>query len=155
VLFCWESWRHICGQTSDNDRGWVFNFRSVCNRATNSQRSIAKQPNLELKTWQQQQSGCIPFSSRVPLRQGTLTKGEGLGTVDLHVLTCIDPPLLILLNYLLFYKTSYLNEEVNRTNPSSPLVNVSCSSSITRIPLTRVHLRVFQKQFNISMWTLI
>ncbi len=42
-----------------------------------------------------------------------------ISTVDLTVLTNLDQPLLILKNTYLSDKTSYLNEEVNGTVPSS------------------------------------
>ncbi len=45
-----------------------------------------------------------------------------LSTVDLLVLTCLDQLLFIL--KILFNKTSYLYEEVNRTEPS-PSVSIS------------------------------
>jgi hypothetical protein len=41
-----------------------------------------------------------------------------LSTVDLLVLTSLDQLLLILQTFFLFYKTSYLIEEVNHTEPS-------------------------------------
>jgi hypothetical protein len=46
-------------------------------------------------------------------------------SIDLLVLTCLDRLLLKQQHYLLFYKTSILNEEVNRTEPSL-LVSVPC-----------------------------
>ncbi len=49
-----------------------------------------------------------------------------LSTIDLLVLTCLVQLLWIMQTYLLLYKTScYLNEEVNRTEPS-PSVSVPC-----------------------------
>jgi hypothetical protein len=47
-----------------------------------------------------------------------------ISTVDLLVLTSLDHLLFIVkLYFFLFYKTTYLNEEVNRTEPS-PSVRV-------------------------------
>jgi len=55
--------------------------------------------------------------------------GRGrLSTVDLLVLTSLDKLLFILKYYFPFYKTSYLNEEVNCTEPS-PSVSVPLLSS--------------------------
>jgi hypothetical protein len=45
----------------------------------------------------------------------------GLSTVDLPVLTSLDQLLLVLKTQYTFYTTSYLNEEVNRTEPSPSL----------------------------------
>jgi hypothetical protein len=45
-----------------------------------------------------------------------------LSTVDPFALSSLDLLILILKHYLLFYKTSYPNGEVNRTKPS-PLVS--------------------------------
>jgi hypothetical protein len=61
--------------------------------------------------------------------QGSLTEGEGvlLYTVDLLVLTSLDQlifKLIILISFL--FKASYLNEEVNCTEPS-PYVSIPCS----------------------------
>ena len=58
------------------------------------------------------------------VRQGTLTEGEGLSTVALLALTSLDEFIFILKIYVaFFYKTSYLNEEVNCTEPS-PSVSI-------------------------------
>ncbi len=58
--------------------------------------------------------------------QRTLTEGGRLSTVNLLVLTSLNQQLLILKNTIYdFRKTSYLIEEVNRTE-SSPLVSVPC-----------------------------
>jgi hypothetical protein len=54
------------------------------------------------------------------LNQRTLTEGEGL-----LVLTGLDQLILKQQTLLFFYKTTYLNEEVNRTEPS-PSVSVPC-----------------------------
>jgi hypothetical protein len=54
--------------------------------------------------------------------QGILTEGGRLSTVDLLALTSLDQ-LLLTQQILFFYKTSYLNEEVNCTEPS-PSVSV-------------------------------
>ncbi len=54
------------------------------------------------------------------LNQGTLTKGEMLSTVDLLVLTTLDQLLLTLKAF--FYKTSYPNSVVNRTEHSLQFV---------------------------------
>ncbi len=50
-----------------------------------------------------------------------LLKGK-ISTVDLLVLTSLDMLILYLKYYLPFFKTSYLNEEVNCTEPSLHLV---------------------------------
>jgi hypothetical protein len=50
--------------------------------------------------------------------QGSLTEVR-LSTVDLLVPTSLDQLLFISQTLLLFYKTSYLNEEVNRTEPTT------------------------------------
>jgi len=47
----------------------------------------------------------------------SLLKGR-ISVVDLLVLTCLDQLLLTLKKYISFYETSYLNEEVNCTEPS-------------------------------------
>ncbi len=47
-----------------------------------------------------------------------------LSTVDLLVLASLDQLIFYWKYYLLFYKTSYLNEEVNCTEPSSSSVSV-------------------------------
>jgi len=61
--------------------------------------------------------------SREPLLKGRLS------TVDFFVLTSLDELLLILQELFdFFYKTSYLNEEVNSTEPS-PSVSVPWSLS--------------------------
>ncbi len=60
------------------------------------------------------------------INQVTLTEGEGsvVSTVDLLLLTSLDHPLLIIQTlFTFFYKTSYLNEKVNCTEPS-PTVKV-------------------------------
>jgi hypothetical protein len=57
-------------------------------------------------------------------RAGSYRRGR-LSTVDPLVLTSLDQPLLIL-KMSLFYKASYLNNEVNRTEPS-PSVSVPWS----------------------------
>jgi hypothetical protein len=44
-----------------------------------------------------------------------------ISTVDLLVVTCSDQLLLILENIFIFHKTSYLNGEVNRTDPFPPV----------------------------------
>ncbi len=54
-----------------------------------------------------------------------------LSTVDLLVLTSLDQLLLIVNHYLLFYKTSYLNGEVNCTLPST---KCSVIKNISRLP---------------------
>jgi hypothetical protein len=55
-----------------------------------------------------------------------LTEGGRLSTVDLIVLTSLDQLLFILkLYFSIFAKKTYLNEEVNRTEPSN-LVRVPC-----------------------------
>ncbi len=54
--------------------------------------------------------------------QGSLTEGKRLSTVDLLVLTSLDQLLFYENIIFLFYKTSYLNWEVNRTEPSPFLV---------------------------------
>ena len=60
-------------------------------------------------------NGQIKSSSN--LCQGTILKGR-LSTMDLRVLTSIYKLLLILQTlFTFFYKTSYLNEEVNRNEP--------------------------------------
>ena len=51
------------------------------------------------------------------LQQGTLTEGGGLSTVDLLV-TSLDQLLFILKLLFALYKTTYLNKEVNCTEPS-------------------------------------
>ncbi len=51
------------------------------------------------------------------LAREVLLKGR-LSTVDLRVLTCLNSYFLNWNYYLLFYKTSCLNEEVNCTKPS-------------------------------------
>jgi hypothetical protein len=57
---------------------------------------------------------------------GALTEGGRLSTVDLLVLTSLDQLLFTLQTLLtLFYKTSYLNKESNRTEPSPP-ISVPC-----------------------------
>jgi hypothetical protein len=50
--------------------------------------------------------------------QGSLTDGEGISAVDLLVSTGLDQLLYNLKLFFPFYKTTYLNEEVNRTDPS-------------------------------------
>jgi len=56
--------------------------------------------------------------------QGTLSEGEGSGTADLQVLTSLDKLIFRLkIVFTFFYKTSYLNEEVNCTEPS-PSVSI-------------------------------
>ncbi len=51
-----------------------------------------------------------------------------LSTVDLLALTGLDQLLLLLQTQLTFYKTSYLNEEVNRAVPS-PSASASWSNT--------------------------
>jgi len=46
-----------------------------------------------------------------------------LSTADLLTHTSLDLQVFMMQNYLLFYKTSYLNEEANGTKPS-PSVSV-------------------------------
>jgi hypothetical protein len=56
--------------------------------------------------------------------QGTHTKGEKISTVDLLVLTSFNQLILLIENIIyLCYKTSYLNEE---DNLSEPFPSVSC-----------------------------
>ncbi len=52
------------------------------------------------------------------LSQGTLTEGGRLRIVDLLVLASLDQLLLIMDTILTFFYKSYLNEEVNRIEPS-------------------------------------
>jgi hypothetical protein len=49
--------------------------------------------------------------------------GGGLSTVNLLLLTRLDQLLMVSKTLYTFYKTSYHNEEVNRTEPS-PSVSV-------------------------------
>jgi hypothetical protein len=51
------------------------------------------------------------------LEQGALTAGKGTEQLTFE-LTSLDQLLLILQTLFPFLKTSYLNEEVNRTEPS-------------------------------------
>ncbi len=64
----------------------------------------------------------------VCLRTGNPHWRGRLSTVDLLVITSLVKLLLILKHYLLSNKTSYLNEEVNRTD-LSPSVSVPCSGA--------------------------
>ncbi len=48
-----------------------------------------------------------------------------IGTVDLLALTSLD---LLLFIFFIFYKTTYLNEEVNGSEPS-PSISALCSSA--------------------------
>jgi hypothetical protein len=67
------------------------------------------------------------FNSATPLHNPGNPYWRGqLSTVDLHLLTSIDQLHLILKILFTFYKTSYLNEEVNCTEPS-PSVKVPCT----------------------------
>ncbi len=52
-------------------------------------------------------------------KQGILTEGGRISTIDLLVLTNLDQLILVLNIFFLFYKTSYLNKEVNCTEPST------------------------------------
>ncbi len=53
------------------------------------------------------------------LQQGSLTKGGKLSSVDLFVLTSLEQVIFILkIIFTSFCKTSYLNQEVNCTEPS-------------------------------------
>ncbi len=49
-----------------------------------------------------------------------------LSTVDLLVLTSLDPLLLILETLFFFTDSTYLNEEAYGTEPPSPSVSVHC-----------------------------
>jgi hypothetical protein len=60
-----------------------------------------------------------PFAGEV------LLVGESLNTIDLLLLTSLENLFLILQTLLIFYKTSYLNGEVNRTELSLS-VRVPC-----------------------------
>ncbi len=60
----------------------------------------------------------------LPFYREALLTGR-LSTIDLLVLKSLDLLLLTIKNYLLYYKTSYLNKEVNRTEPS-PSVSTPC-----------------------------
>jgi hypothetical protein len=67
--------------------------------------------------------------------QGSLTEGEGFSTVDFLVPTSLDK----LLKNIIYLgcQTSYLNEEVNCTDPS-PSVSVPCCMKyliLQRVPL--------------------
>jgi len=60
--------------------------------------------------------------------QGSLAEGGRFSTVDLLVLTSLGQLLFIFkISFTFFYKTSYLVEEVNRTEPSLS-VSVSCQN---------------------------
>jgi hypothetical protein len=61
-------------------------------------------------------SACFP-------KQGSLTEGEALSKVDLFDLTSLDQLLFKLKYSLAVYQTSYLNEEVNCTEPSPNLLH--------------------------------
>jgi hypothetical protein len=64
-----------------------------------------------------------------------------IGTVDLLILTCSDQLLhLLKIHSFFFYKTSYINEEVNCTQPS-PSVRVS-AASVTREKVSNVDFRL-------------
>jgi hypothetical protein len=70
------------------------------------------------------------FNSTGPLhlichrhKQGSLTEGGRSNTIDLLVLVSLDQLLFILKGFFPLNKTSYLNQEVNRTKPS-PSVRV-------------------------------
>jgi len=64
----------------------------------------------------------VPFRCTKP---GNPYSSGRIGTVDLHELTSLDQLLFKLKLYIsFFYKTTYLNEEVNRTKPS-PAVRLS------------------------------
>ncbi len=65
----------------------------------------------------------LTLAPRKAKEQGTLTKREGFGSVDLTVLTSLDQLLVIMQALFTFYITSYLNEETNRSEPS-PSVRV-------------------------------
>jgi len=56
------------------------------------------------------------------VRSGNTYIRGRLCTVHLLVLTSLDQLLFTLKLYFSFYKTTYLNEEVNRTEPSFPSV---------------------------------
>ncbi len=58
---------------------------------------------------------------------GNPYRRERVSTVDLLVLPSLDPLIFIIKLFLLFYKKSYLNEEVNRTD-HSPYVSLPCYS---------------------------
>ncbi len=58
-----------------------------------------------------------------------LLKGGQTTTVCLRALTRLDQLLFKLKLYICFYKKIYLNEEVNRTEPS-PSVGVPCLKHI-------------------------
>jgi hypothetical protein len=55
----------------------------------------------------------IDSSCMEPLLRGRLS------TIDLLVLTSLDQHFLILQEFLLFYKTTYLNVDVHHTEPSA------------------------------------
>ncbi len=59
------------------------------------------------------------FLASFPLQaQGTLTEGEGsVRLTSLHELVQIS---CFLTETIFFYRTTYLNDEVNRTDPSPP-----------------------------------
>ncbi len=63
--------------------------------------------------------------------KGILTERERLSTVDLLVLTSSDQLFLLAKNIFPFYRTSYLKEEVNCTEPSlSVIVSLARPSTI-------------------------
>jgi hypothetical protein len=82
---------------------------------------------------------CLHFSKRaVPLQpslnHATLTGWGKLNTTNLLTLTRLDKLLSILQTFLLFSKTKYLNEEVNRTEPSP-------SVCVPWLKLSNLHIR--------------
>jgi hypothetical protein len=66
------------------------------------------------------------FASDKHTSQGSLNEGRSISTINLLVFTSSEQIFLIL-NYIFFYKTTYLKEEVNRTEPS-PFDRVPCTS---------------------------
>jgi hypothetical protein len=75
------------------------------------------------------------------LGQGILTDGDRTGTVDLLVLTCLVQLLLILKYMFLSYKTNYLNEEINRTEPSILAVTTAFGLKASEPKLWRQEMR--------------
>jgi hypothetical protein len=65
-------------------------------------------------------------------RQGSLTEGVRLSTVDLLVVTGLDQLFCFENITCIFYITTYLNEEVNCTEPS-PSVSNPCSRTIKEL----------------------
>jgi hypothetical protein len=82
------------------------------------------------------QVGSCPYSQTILditwhyTHQGTLTEGEGSVQLTSLVLTSLDQLFLIMQTLFTFYKMScYLNEEVNRTEPS-PSVSAPCTHTL-------------------------